>query len=74
MPGQSQIRHPSSADLALIALGDGTPHATERHLSRCATCSTTLQEFFRVLEAGRAGPARPALPPADVWEEIRRHL
>lgn len=74
MSAPSQIHHPSSGDLALIALGGKTPRATAKHLRDCEECRSTLAAFLRVLEAGRAGPTGPVPPPAGGWEAIRRHL
>ncbi|MEV5607323.1 hypothetical protein [Streptomyces sp. NPDC052225] len=74
MPAPPQTRHPSSGDLALIALGCDAVEAAERHLERCVTCRSTLAEFRRAFEAGRAGPTPSVPPPAGLWEQIRKRL
>ncbi|GAA2332977.1 hypothetical protein OKJ48_24155 [Streptomyces kunmingensis] len=74
MSAASQIHHPSSGDLALVALGSETYETTAQHVRGCETCRSALEAFLRILEAGRAGPMGAVAPPADVWEAIRRRM
>ncbi|MFJ4716461.1 hypothetical protein [Streptomyces sp. NPDC088785] len=74
MSAGSQTHHPSPGDLALFALDDETPAEAAEHLRDCGSCRSTLAQFRRVTEAGRAGATDPVRPPAEMWETIRDQL
>jgi len=68
-------RHPSEADLALLAGGDCGPWQTfslHRHLARCGDCRDTFSSYteLRSLIADHAGAA----PDATGWDSLAAEM
>lgn len=58
--------------LALLALGEAVDAATVQHVQGCARCRERLEEYRRVVTAGRAIDEDdwPHRPPDDLWLRI----
>jgi len=70
------MTHIDADALALIALGDEMPSATDRaHLDDCRRCAEELDALRHTVQLGRAGGATELIdPPADVWTRVRTEL
>ena len=66
--------HPDEDDLALLALGEPTPHVAA-HVAACVACSAEVRALAATVTTARAADldALPA-PPPSVWDRIADEL
>lgn len=70
------MTHLDDESLALFALGDDSPDATQReHLATCSRCEAEVASLTRLVSIGRTSRGVEIVqPPASVWNGIHAEL